>query len=37
LSGDELAALDEVSRLSQEYPGWMMEMMAGYRDHMKKT
>jgi aryl-alcohol dehydrogenase-like predicted oxidoreductase len=31
LSVDELAALDEVSRLPDEYPGWMMKMMAGYR------
>jgi diketogulonate reductase-like aldo/keto reductase len=35
LSDDELAALDEVSRLPEEYPGWMMKMMAGYRDTMK--
>jgi aryl-alcohol dehydrogenase-like predicted oxidoreductase len=34
LSDDELATLDEVSRLAEEYPGWMMKMMAGYRDHM---
>lgn len=33
LSADELAALDEVSRLPEEYPGWMMKMMAAYRDH----
>ena len=33
LSDDELAALDEVSRLPAEYPGWMMQMMAQYRDH----
>src|SRR5436305_1399288 len=25
LSGDELAKLDEVSRLPAEYPGWMLE------------
>ncbi|NMC20436.1 MAG: aldo/keto reductase [Thermogutta sp.] len=34
-SDDELAALDEVSRLPQEYPGWMLQYMAQYRDHMK--
>jgi len=33
LSDDELTALDEVSRLPEEYPGWMMQMMAQYRDH----
>lgn len=32
LSGEELNALDEVSRIPEEYPGWMMKMMAGYRD-----
>lgn len=36
LSDDELAALDEVSRLPEEYPGWMMKRMAGYRDTMKE-
>ncbi len=36
LSDDELSALDEVSRLPEEYPGWMMKMMAGYRDHMQE-
>ncbi len=35
LSADELAALDEVSRLPEEYPGWMLKRMAQYRDHMK--
>jgi aryl-alcohol dehydrogenase-like predicted oxidoreductase len=35
LSDDELVALDEVSRLPEEYPGWMMKMMAGYRDPVK--
>lgn len=35
LSDDELAALDEVSRLPDEYPGWMMKRMAEYRDSMK--
>lgn len=33
LSGEELNALDEVSRIPEEYPGWMMKMMAQYRDH----
>ncbi|MCE0734250.1 aldo/keto reductase [Halomonas sp. G15] len=33
LSDDELAALDEVSRLPEEYPGWMIQFMAQYRDH----
>nr|WP_202184374.1 MULTISPECIES: aldo/keto reductase [unclassified Blastomonas] len=33
LSADELATLDECSRLPEEYPGWMMQMMAQYRDH----
>ena len=31
LSADELAALDQVSRLPAEYPGWMMELQGGYR------
>ena len=35
LSEDELVALDEVSRLPEEYPGWMIKRMAGYRDHLK--
>ncbi|BES73151.1 aldo/keto reductase [Marinobacter nanhaiticus D15-8W] len=30
-SGDELTALDEVSRLPAEYPGWMLERQGGYR------
>jgi aryl-alcohol dehydrogenase-like predicted oxidoreductase len=32
LSDDERKALDEVSRIPEEYPGWMMAMMAGYRN-----
>ncbi len=32
LSDDELAALDEVSRLPEEYPGWMLKRMAAYRE-----
>lgn len=35
LSDDELAALDAVSRLPEEYPGWMLKRMAEYRDHTK--
>jgi aryl-alcohol dehydrogenase-like predicted oxidoreductase len=31
LSPDELAALDEVSHLPAEYPGWMLDMQGKYR------
>jgi len=31
LSADELAALDEVSRLPAEYPGWMFERQGEFR------
>jgi len=31
LSVEELAVLDEVSKLPPEYPGWMMEMQGKYR------
>ena len=31
LTDDELKALDEVSRLPQEYPGWMLAMQGGNR------
>jgi aryl-alcohol dehydrogenase-like predicted oxidoreductase len=31
LSGEELAALDAVSKLPAEYPGWMIERQGGYR------
>jgi len=31
LDADELKALDEVSRLPAEYPGWMVERQARYR------
>lgn len=34
LTEDELAALDAVSRLPAEYPGWMLEHQAAYRAHM---
>ena len=31
LVADELARLDEVSRLPAEYPGWMIQFQSGYR------
>ena len=31
LSAEEFAALDEVSRLPSEYPGWMLELQGKYR------
>ncbi|HEX8962669.1 MAG TPA: aldo/keto reductase [Rhodocyclaceae bacterium] len=31
LSADELAALEDVSRLPREYPGWMIETQGKYR------
>jgi len=31
LSADELAKLDEVSKLAPEYPGWMLERQGGDR------
>jgi aryl-alcohol dehydrogenase-like predicted oxidoreductase len=31
LSEADLATLDKVSRLTPEYPGWMMAMQCGYR------
>jgi aryl-alcohol dehydrogenase-like predicted oxidoreductase len=31
LNADELAALDEVSQLPREYPGWMLERSGEYR------
>jgi hypothetical protein len=31
LSADDLAALDAVSKLTPEYPGWMTERQATYR------
>lgn len=34
-SDDELSALDEVSRLPAEYPGWMLERQGEYRARMK--
>lgn len=35
ISDDELAALDDVSRLPAEYPGWMLERQGKYRAHME--
>ena len=35
LSDDELTALDEASRLPEEYPGWMLKRMAEYRNQAK--
>jgi aryl-alcohol dehydrogenase-like predicted oxidoreductase len=32
LSQDELSALNEVSRLPAEYPGWMLELQGKYRE-----
>ncbi|WP_049721261.1 aldo/keto reductase [Gilvimarinus polysaccharolyticus] len=34
LTEDELIALDKVSRLAAEYPGWMIERQGEYRAHM---
>ncbi|MCJ2185287.1 aldo/keto reductase [Novosphingobium beihaiensis] len=34
LSAEELAALDAVSALPAEYPGWMLERQGEYRAHM---
>lgn len=31
LDAGELAALDEVSRIAPEYPGWMLALQGGYR------
>ena len=31
LTAEELSALDEVSRLPAEYPGWMFERQGSYR------
>jgi hypothetical protein len=31
LTADELAALDKVSALPSEYPGWMIERQGEYR------
>lgn len=37
LSTDEKAALNEVSQLAPEYPGWMVHVQAGDRDPNAKT
>ena len=34
LSTEDLAALDAVTKLPAEYPGWMLERQGGYRSHM---
>ena len=31
LGADELATLDDLSRLPPEYPGWMLELQGQYR------
>jgi aryl-alcohol dehydrogenase-like predicted oxidoreductase len=36
LNDDELAALDEVSQLPREYPGWMLERGSEYRNTQLK-
>ena len=36
LTDDDLSALDAVTRLPAEYPGWMLERQHGYRDHYLK-
>ena len=35
-SEDELEALDQVSKLPAEYPGWMLERQGGYRQSVKQ-
>lgn len=34
LAPEELDALDKVTKLPAEYPGWMLERQGGYRAHM---
>jgi aryl-alcohol dehydrogenase-like predicted oxidoreductase len=36
LGTDDLAALDAVSKLPAEYPGWMLELQGSYRDGVLK-
>lgn len=36
LNEDELAALDEVSQLPAEYPGWMLNRQGEYRKNQLK-
>jgi hypothetical protein len=31
IGAEELAVLDEVSRLHPEYPGWMLDLQGEYR------
>mgnify|MGYP002653557383 CR=1 FL=1 len=37
LSADELATLNSVSALPDEYPGWMLERQGEYRSHMAQA
>ena len=37
LSAEDLAALDDVTRLPSEYPGWMLEMAGEYRANLMKN
>ncbi len=37
LSPEELAALDTVTQLPAEYPGWMIERQGEYRSHMLQS
>lgn len=37
LSSDDLAALDAVTKLPAEYPGWMIERQGEYRAHMLQS
>lgn len=37
LSSDDLAALDTVTQLPAEYPGWMIERQGEYRAHMAQS
>ena len=37
LTKEELALLDEASKLPEEYPGWMIERQGEYRAHMLET
>jgi len=37
LNLEELALLDEASKLPEEYPGWMLERQGEYRAHMQES
>ncbi len=37
LTDEELTLLDDVSRLPEEYPGWMLERQGEYRAHMTEA